>query len=424
VYVQGAAADGIVTARLIDPVRQAAYDRLTKRHPFSVHGVTGDEAWRLVEREQIINRWALVQSCRGLAVDFEYLDDYKATTMQARDEAERQLAGLGITPGNGNHLTKYLESQGALPEDYPRTGKTKAPSAQAKHLEMLAHPVAQLFVDQKRIVKITDDYLQKVIDLSVNGRIHPVAHILKAATGRMSMADPPLQQFSGPARGIVVADSGRSLTSIDWSAIEPCIAANVAGEWPMIEHYENGGDLYEGVASLAGVVRKTAKVILLAGLYGEGRVKLAADLKITEDEAVNLQNQIFNGIPQVWELIQNLKQTARNHKLICTISGRIIPIPETYYDGRLSVSAHRGVNYFVQGSAWDVLAESMIRIINAGLGDGVHLLMHDELVVDSEVGDEIRRHMERPPDRLCRMARRIPKLRTDLQVMGQRWASV
>lgn len=427
VYLQGAASDPMITARLFPAVRTAAYNRTTSGHPFTNHGVTGDEAWRLVDREQIVNRVLLRRSCKGLAVDLEYLDSYRDETSKERFAIEEELRSLGIDPGNGNHLARYLEDIGALPDDHPRTEKTQAPSTQAKHLELLTHPIAKRFVAQKRVAKIQDDYLQKIVDLSLNDRIHPVSQVLKAATGRMSMADPPLQQFSGPARGIVVADSDKwedQLVSIDWSAIEPAITANISGETAVIEQYEQGIRIYTAISELAGVADKQAKVILLAGLYGEGVKKLALDLGITIDEARNLQDQIFSGIPRMNAFIRQMKDIARNHKLSFTISGRILPVPMGKYNGEWGVQSHKGVNFAVQGSAWDVLAETVVRAEEAGIADRILLLLHDEVVCTQDVAEEMRRIMETPPERLCFMAGRTPKLLTDSNLMGKRWQYV
>jgi hypothetical protein len=88
------------------------------------------------------------------------------------------------------------------------------------------------------------------------------------------------------------------------------------------------------------------------------------------------------------------------------------------------VATHKGVNYFVQGSAYDVLAETEIAVHEAGLSDAIYLAMHDELVVDAEARHDIRRLMETPPERLCRWAGRTPVLRTDMAHMAGRWYSV
>jgi DNA polymerase-1 len=443
VYLQGAAADVIVTARIHPVVRQAAYDQITTNHPFGTYGVSDKEAWRLVDRDQIVNRVLLARTCKGLPVDLEYLDTYRQETSVARREAEAELDKLGIKAGDGNSLTSWLEDNGALPADHPRTAKTNKASATAKDLEGIDHPIAKLFVTQKKIAKIENDYLLKTADLSLNidgvDRVFPVTSVLKAATGRAAMADPPLHQFNGPARGIIVADPGDSLTSIDWAAIEPCIISNLAGESSVFNHYETWypdkknrdtgelgtyGDVYEGIGELAGVVRKTAKIVLLAGLYGEGITKLSVDLKTTVDDARSIQAQLFATMPRIKELIDTIKQNSRRYHCIMTLSGRIIPVPFGTYDGERSIQAHKGVNYTVQGGAYDVLSEAVVACYEAGLGDAIYFTMHDELVVSTDAAHDIRKIMETPPERLCMLSGRTPMLRTDSAEMGYRWKSV
>lgn len=419
-YVINAALDGLLTFWLMDHVRKAALDTLTKDHPFTQYGVTGADAEELREREQIINRRALWRNAKGFRTDFEYLDRYRAETQAKRLEAETALSDLDIKPGNGNSLMTYLDAEGAIPARYPVTPKGKKPSTQAKHLEKLKHPVAQLFVDHKRIEKIEKDYLVKVVDLTdANGFVHPQLNILAAATGRMSAGDPPYQQFIGAARGIILADEGDRMTSIDWSQIEPVTAANMARDvGPALLGYEDGSsDMYEGIATLAGIPRKTAKVSLLAQLYGEGLTKLATDLEISQDDAAAIRQAVFKAMPQTALMIARIKSYSKRYAKVFTLSGRIVNVPS--YRGE--VAAYKGVNYTVQGSAYDMLADSWVRIEKAGLAEAIYLPMHDEFVVSSSAAHDIRKIMETPPERLCMIAKRTPVLRTDMAELGERW---
>jgi len=421
VYVINAALDGLMTFALKPHVQKAALDTITKDHPFTTYGVTGAEALELRDREQIINRRALWRNGIGFRVDFEFLDRYRAETHEKRSQAEDKLRQLGIDPGNGNHLAGHLDQIGALPSTHPRTPKTKKPSTKAIHLERLKHPIAQLFVEAKRIAKIEDDYLQKVVDLSDDqGFVHPQLNILAAATGRMSAGDPPYQQFIGAARGIILADEGDEMTSIDWSQIEPVVAANMAKDiGPSLIGYEDGtSDMYEGIATLAGVSRKKAKTTLLAQLYGEGLAKLAADLEIDQDEAAAIKQAVFRALPGTARMIARIKQYSKTYAKVFTLSGRIVNVP--VYRG--VVAAYKGVNYTVQGSAYDMLADSWVRIEKAGLAEAIYLPMHDELVVSKSAAIDIRKIMETPPERLCMIAGRVPVLRTDMKDLGERWA--
>ena len=88
-----------------------------------------------------------------------------------------------------------------------------------------------------------------------------------------------------------------------------------------------------------------------------------------------------------------------------------------------SVQVHKGTNYFVQGSAYDLLAESMFEMERQGLGDALYFAMHDELVIDHAAAHDVRKIMETPPARLIQLAKRTPILRTDVAHLGERWAA-
>lgn len=465
VYLQGAVSDVLVTAALWPVVRQAAYDTLTKGHPFTSNGVTGSEAWELVEREQILNRRGLWRSCKGMRVDFEFLDRFRATNQQAQDRAEKELLTAGITPGNGQHLLKALDAIGAVPPDHPRT-KTGLLQADAKALERLGHPLAKLFLDQKKLAKIGNDYLVKIATLAdKNGRVHPQLNFLAATTGRASMNDPPCHQLPNAARGILLADEGDSLSSIDMSQIEPVVLANIAGDSRVISGYERGiTDVYTELGIATGMLppgtttadteqktpagkalkatRGVLKVVLLAQMYGEGLAKLSADLGLDTGpyeaidadeaqwrgipvgtvvprfaEAKRYRALVFGAMPQSAELMAKLKMIAKQYRKVFTVSGRILGVPV----GRFGVEAHKGINFFVQGGAYDVLADAMLRIEREGLGDAFYLSMHDEFIVSTEAAGDIQQIMQTPPERLCWLAKRRPLIRCDREDFGERW---
>lgn len=423
VFVHAAALDVIRTAHLVPRVRKAAHARLTAGHPYGDEGVHGRDAWRLTDREQHINRMFLRRSVKGLRVDLEFLDDYRDTNNARIGELDRILAEAEVTPTNAKTLFAAMGDE--VPADHPKT-KTGLHQATAAVLEAMHHPLAKAFVERKKLVKTDEDYLDKVIELASSaGRIHPDVKLLGATTGRMSIGTPPLQQFPEPARGIVLADKGDELTSIDWSQIEPVIAANLAGQRDVVARYEDPtvkADLYTPVAEKAGIDRKQAKTVLLGLLYGLGMAKLAGQLGCTEEQAFELKRAVFDAMPRVEAWTRQLRRDGENHAKVITLSGRILPIPMSKWDGRESIATHKAINYTVQGSAYDLLADCLVAIEKAGLGDAVYLAMHDELVVSTAAAHDIRKFMETPPDRLCEFAERTPVLRTDRLDLGERWA--
>jgi DNA polymerase-1 len=444
-YVVGAGLDVLCTAALRPILRAAALATLTTGHPFTRWGVTGADAQRLVEREQRINRMLLRRACVGLRIDPEYHAAYLDQVSQEQHAREQVLADAGVRPGVGQDLAAAALKHDGLADlmaNWPRT-RTGAYQMTKETVPALAArwPVAAAFAAHKEVSHVRKDYLDKLDrQADQHGRIHPVTNLLKAVTGRASMGDPPLHQFSDTARGMILADPGDTLVSIDWAQIEPVVMANVAGDADALRPYEtDGAKFYDAVAARAGCTYKQAKVTLLAQLYGEGLPKLAASLGITEQDAADLQKLIFEALPQTKLFVGNrrlvhpdggrLRRLARDHRQVFTLSGRILPIPMGRYDGRWSVAEHKAVNYFVQGSAYDLLAETLVSIEEAGLGDAVYLTMHDELVVSATAAPDIRRLMEIPPARLVELAsqhghHRVPVIHTDLAVMGERWKAV
>jgi DNA polymerase-1 len=462
----------------VPAVKRAAYVRLTEGHPFVSYGITGDEALRLVDREQIVNRIHLRRQCKGYLVDPEYLDTYRADTAVRLQEWEADLEAESIAPGNSGSLTTYLEDHGLLPEGYPRTPKTGKPSGEKANLKLITHPIAETFVQHKETRKLLDDYLSKVMDNSDDGgRIHPGTHILGAATGRQSISgDAPLHQFPAGARGIILADDHeaaragmrhpvldadgnphpctctdpRGMVSIDWAQIEAILVANIAGDTHAVEAYERGENFFNVIVDQTGIKYKAAKKVVYAQLYGEGIVKLAADLRVTVPEARKVVDLVWATLPGTRKLVDKawkggkLQSIAQEYRLVFTLSGRIVPVPSGWWpcwQGHesqdeidachkcnrrglaFSVATHKGVNYFVQGSAYDLLAEAEVEIDRQGLSDAFYLAMHDELVVDAQAAHDVRKIMETPPGRLIELAKRTPILRTDMAHLGERWAA-
>lgn len=433
-FIFRAAMDGLVTARILDPIRDAAYSTLTENHPFTRMGITGDAAWELVEREQIINRLFLRRSAQGLRIDPRFPDEFRRQMHHERRMAVGILEQAGVTPSNANQLVAVLDKIDALPPDHPRTPKTGKPSTAKDNLAKIDHPVARAYVRLKEIEHVQSDYLDKCLELAVDGRVHPNTDVLKAVTGRMAMGNPAFHQFPSRgsmkiARNIVLADDGDSLTSLDWSQIEPVVAANIADDTFSLAEYESDdpdrGDMYAGIANQADISRNQAKVTLLAQLYGQGFAKLAEKLNVTVDEAKALKQSIWLAMPKPMEMSEQLRGIARAHQKVPTLSGRILPIRNVWAPekGRREVMAYLGINYLVQGSAYDVLAEALIKIEEAGLGDHVYLGLHDELVVSTSVADDIQKIMEDPPPRLIDITNRTPVLRTDRADLGERWAA-
>lgn len=432
IYRLGAMADTVATLRLLPAVQAATWSTLVEGHPFADMGVDSDGALALMEREQRVNRIMLRRSAIGLQVDTDYLATYE--DLHARDltAARDAVVHAGLDPEAGNLgflLVSKLDAAGELPANWPRTpgGQLRATK---DDLPLLDHPLAASVRKVDELTKISG-YLTKVADMvRVTGRVHPQVTILGAsATGRMSYSWPELQQFPADARPIIVSDSG--LTSVDWSQIEPVVMANCAGDADFLAPFEAGEDLYGPIQAAAGVPRKVAKVLLLAAMYGQGAKSMATDLSkpkatgrlVTEAEAKVWRDGMFQAMPTTRGFIDQLRAIGETHGQIPTADGRILTVPKDPKTGQRL--AYKAVNYFCQGSAYSVLADTLIRMEDAGLADSVHLALHDELVVDTEAAEAVAEVMRTPPDFLLKWTKgRVPVFKTDTHDMGRTWLYV
>lgn len=417
IYRRGAMTDTIATLDL-EPMLRGTAIKHTLDHPFSGTGATTiGEAQEILRRQEVVNHVMLRRSAVGLAVDMEYLEVYREKISGERHRHVATLAAAGLEGGSGKGgaLVDYLHSIGELPDGWPRT-KTQKLQATKELLEGLDHPLATA----QRALANTDKvltYLQKVYrQAEVTGRCHPQVAVLGAsATGRMSYGSPELQQFPKDARPIIT-DDGQGLTSIDWSQIEPVTMALMARDEQFLAPFEAGEDLYEPIQRACGIDRPLAKVILLATMYGQGAKSMAKRIGHTEESAAQIRRQMLSAMPACRDWMAKVESIALNHGKIVTAGGRILPVDQA--------GSFRAVNYICQGSAYDVMANAIYQMDQQGISDKLQLSMHDELVVDTDVAEQVQKIMVTAPDFLVKWAGRQPVLRTDRADMGSCWLKV
>lgn len=426
VYRLGAMADTVVTLRLAAPLVEAVVSWLTSNPYLDVDRA---HALRLLEREQTTNRVMLAVSARGLKVDKDYLATYTTAHEEERATAAATLAAEGLDPEAGNlgaQVLDLLDSKGELPSDWPRTATGRLKADKKAMAALAEHPLVAAQQKVAQLSKISG-YLEKIAAYAqVTGRCHPQVGVLGAsATGRMSYKSPELQQLPDAARGILVPDNpgeGRGWVSVDLKSIEPVVAANCAGDREFLRGFnERGADLYAPIVQQAQVTRKQAKVVLLAALYGQGRRLLAANLGVDVDEAGALQQRVFGAMPRTYAFLTAVREAGERTGLTTTADGRLLPIPR---DKEGKYQGYKATNYVIQGTSYSLLSEAINTAARAGLGQGIALAVHDELVVEAEAAEAIEEIMRTPPGWLNEFSGGTVVLRTDCHCLPERWMYV
>jgi DNA polymerase I len=253
------------------------------------------------------------------------------------------------------------------------------------------------------------------------GRVHTCFNQAVAATGRLSSSDPNLQnipirtELGREIRGAFVAEPGNVLISADYSQIELRVLAHLSGDEALVDAFRKDEDIHDRTAlkvfgEKSGLgyheLRRRAKIINYALLYGKTAFTLAKDIGVSQEAAQEFINAYFAGFPSVRAFIDNLLATARETGVVKTMFGRRRLVPDlTSRNYQIRTGAERyAVNFPIQGSAADILKRAMIdvhrELVATGSRARMILTVHDELLFEApkEAADEtsalVRERME------------------------------
>ncbi len=361
----------------------------------------------------------------GIAVDLERLSELQSEFAgQIRDAAEAAYSVIGkqINLGSPKQLQVVLFDELEMPKTKrTKTGYTTDADALQSLFDKTGHPFLQHLLahrDATRL-KVTVDGL--LGSTAADGRIHTTFNQTIAATGRLSSTEPNLQNI--PIRteagrrirdSFVVGNGYSELMTADYSQIEMRIMAHLSQDDGLIEAFNTGEDLHSFVASRAFSVpidevtaelRRRVKAMSYGLAYGLSAYGLAAQLKISTEEAKVQMDQYFDRFGGVRDYLRDVVDQARKDGYTSTVFGRRRYLPELDSSNRnVREAAERAaLNAPIQGSAADIIKVAMINvdlaIKDAGLSSRMLLQVHDELLFEVADGERdalealVREHM-------------------------------
>ena len=292
------------------------------------------------------------------------------------------FAGEAFNINSPQQLSKILFDKLQLPAG-KRNVKTKTASTAVDVLEELAltHELPRLILEWRALQKLKGTYVDALPEL-VNpetGRVHTSFNQAVAATGRLSSSDPNLQnipirtELGREIRRAFIADRGNVLISADYSQIELRVLAHLAEDEALIQAFQDGEDIHDRTAervfgSSSGLdpheLRRRAKIINYALLYGKTAFTLAKDIGVTSQAAQQFIDAYFAGFPRVRSFIDRTLAEARVSGVVKTLYGRRRLVPElNSSNGQMRSAAERvTVNMPIQGTAADIMKRAMINV--------------------------------------------------------------
>ena len=255
-------------------------------------------------------------------------------------------------------------------------------STAADVLEKLApeYPIVAKILEYRQMAKLKSTYADGLAGfIQADGRIHGKFHQTITATGRLSSAEPNLQnipvrmELGRLIRKVFIPEEGFVFVDADYSQIELRILAHCSGDDMLINAYRQAQDIHRITASqvfhvpfdeVTDLQRRNAKAVNFGIVYGISSFGLSQDLSISRKEAAEYIDQYFLTYPGIKTFLDNTVASAREHGYVETLFGRRRPMPELKSSNYMqrSFGERVAMNAPIQGTAADIIKVAMIGV--------------------------------------------------------------
>lgn len=343
----------------------------------------------------------------GFLVDRDVLQElgtsYEATIASLVDHIHRLSGNATFNINSPKQLGEVLFEEMKLPA--PRKGKNGY-ATDAQTLEALTgeSPVVRDVLDYRQNAKLKSTYIDGLLQAAdEKGRIHTDFRQAVTSTGRLSSAEPNLQNIpvrsplGREIRRAFIPKEGNLLLSADYSQIELRILAHLSDDDGLIQAFKNGEDIHAATAAaVAGVsivdvtpaMRSAAKATNFGIVYGISDYGLSQQLGISRHEAMEYIEAYYARYPGVLKYMERTVEEAKKTGCARTLFGRKRDLPElrsSNYNTR-SFGERAARNAPIQGTAADIIKLAMVRVeeelVQQRMKSQLILQIHDELILD------------------------------------------
>lgn len=392
----------------------------------------------LVYKYSKLTRIVTDYRAKGVRIDLEAADYVKRMLdieIIAKLENVYRLAAEEFNVASPNDVARVLETAGL---ELPVTGKGNK-SATGPWLEKQNHPLCQAIVDARKVLKMKNDFVQKIIDMqeftcpgaTKYGRIYPQLNLLEATTGRFSCSNPNVQQipsrdskYAALIKAMFVPEEGELWFELDYSNQEGRLQIHYASlfncdgasEFKLRFQKDPEFDMHQKIADMVGISRKEAKTINLGLSYGMGVGKLQNALGDGKNAKV-LKERYNEYVPFLSQLNQHCQDAMKRRGYVRTLGRRQVRIDKpAMIDGERKTFEYTALNRLIQGSAADQTIEAMLAAYEEGLP--VLFPIHDAVCMSGS--KEQAKRMKEIMESCCKLE--VPVVASTKEEGGKNWA--
>ncbi len=379
----------------------------------------------------------------GIRVQADKLSEYSVKLAEGIKKLEQKIyseAGEEFNINSPKQLGTILFDKLKLPHGKKtKTGYSTAASV----LEKLApeYPIVSDILDYRQMAKLKSTYADGLANyIAEDGRIHGKFLQTVTATGRISSAEPNLQnipvrmEMGREIRKVFVPEDGFVFLDADYSQIELRVLAHLADDKDLIQAYQESQDIHTITASkvfhvapedVTPQLRRNAKAVNFGIVYGISSFGLSQNLSITRGEAQEYIEQYFETYPGLKKYLDKSVEDAKKNGYVTTMFGRRRPMPELQSSNfsQRSFGERVAMNAPIQGSAADIIKIAMNRVNSClkekKMKSRLILQVHDELLVEAakEEAEDVSALMLREMQNAAKM-----KVRLEVDIhRGDNW---
>ena len=351
----------------------------------------------------------------GAKIDVEMLEEYSAELSKKINSLSKEayaLAGQEFNLDSPKQLVEILFDKQKLPV-LQKTPKGQ-PSTNEAILQRLAeeYPLPKIIIQYRTLAKLKSTYTDSLTKLKneATKRIHTSYHQAVTSTGRLSSANPNLQNIpiktpeGRKIREAFIPEEGNSILSVDYSQIELRIMAHLSKDVSLCDAFLANLDVHSATAAdvfdvdlkdVTNDQRRAAKAINFGLMYGMSAFGLTKQINVSRAEAQTYLDEYFKKYKGVETYMQNIRDQAKKDLFVETIMGRKLHVADINSSNfRVRSAAERAaINAPLQGSAADIIKVAMINIQNwiFAKKPPIKMIMqvHDELIFEVQAENAV-----------------------------------
>ncbi len=341
----------------------------------------------------------------GVRVSSEVIDEMKEEIAKRIDEISEEIykeAGIRFNISSPKQMGEVLFEKLNLPHG-KKKGRNGYPTNHDTLTKLVGyHNIIPLILEHRNLTKLMNTYVDSLNKFIMpDGKIHTIFKQAITRTGRLSSAEPnlqniPIRTLEGKRiRKAFLPESGSVILTSDYSQVELRLLAHISKDEALINAFKNQDDIHKKVASdIFGVkveevtkdMRRTAKAVIFGIVYGISGFGLGENLSLSPTEAKKFIDKYLNMYPNVKKYMDNVVKIAKEKGYVRTIMNRKREIDElknTNYIIKKS-GERMALNTPIQGSSADIIKKAMIEvdkeITKRNLKSKLIIQVHDELV--------------------------------------------